>query len=452
MVASHVYALLRVLQLVQPAFTQPSFLRFLLLFAGWVRCSGTHAVTEALVACGVAGRQHHEAFHRFFSRAVWEADEVGRLLLLKLASLGLLQLVLDDTLACHKGPKVFGLGTHLDAVRSTRAVRVFAFGHVWVTLAVLVRVPFAARPWAVPVLFRLYRSHKDCERWGLKHRKKTELGRDMVQKVLRWLPEAQVHLAADEAYSNSTLLQGLPLGRLVFLGAMRPDARLSRPRTRRCRSPKTGRLLTRDVPVPSPQALARDAHLPWQRVKATLYGEEERVLLVKEVVARWRSAAGQHMLKVVVVQLTQGSRPLRVFFSTDATLTAQQVLEGYALRWSIEVLFRDLKQLLGFADSRARRRLAVLRTAPFVGYCYTLLVLWYCEVASTWKQLKLPVRPWYTTKHHVSFADVLRLAQATLSTTRWHSSRRLLKDLRNASATPPPQGGTAPPCRARSAA
>ncbi|RKG59362.1 hypothetical protein D7W79_41885 [Corallococcus exercitus] len=437
MAASHLYALLRVLQLVRPAFTEPSFLRFLVLFAGWVCSGGTHAVTEALVAAGVSGVQHHAAFHRFFSRARWSADEVGRLLLLKLAALGPLRLVLDDTLCSHKGPKVFGLGSHLDAVHSTRAVHVFCFGHVWVTLAVLVQVPFASRPWALPVLFRLYRTQAECQRKGIAHRKKTQLGRELVERVLSWLPTAPVELAADEAYSCSTVLKQLPQ-RLVFVGAMRPDAVLTRPRTHRCRSPKTGRWLTRDVTVPKPQALARDAALPWQRLTAFLYGQSQQVDC-KEVVARWRSAAGERMLKVVVVRMTGGSRPLRVFFCTDASLTALQVVERYAFRWSIEVLFRDLKQLLGFADSRARRRLAVLRTAPFAGLSYTLLVLWYLELAASWQQLKLPVRPWYTTKATVSFADVLRLAQATLARARWHSPRRLRANLRAASRATHPQ-------------
>ena len=144
------------------------------------------------------------------------------------------------------------------------------------------------------------------------------------------------------------------------------------------------------------------------------------------------------MLKVVVVHLAGGSRPWRVFFSTDAHASALEVVQRVAGRWSIEVCFRDLKQLLGFADSRARNRLAVLRTAPFAGLCYTLLVLWYVQLAGGWQQLKLPYRPWYTTKDSVSFADVLRLAQATLARVRWHCPRRLLANLRAASSTAPP--------------
>ena len=55
------------------------------------------------------------------------------------------------------------------------------------------------------------------------------------------------------------------------------------------------------------------------------------------------------------------------------------ILERYASRWAIEVTFRDLKQLLGFSESQAWTRLAVLRTAPFVGIVYSVVVLWYAE-------------------------------------------------------------------------
>ena len=85
-----------------------------------------------------------------------------------------------DTLTPKKGPKIFGLGTHLDAVRSTRKHRVFAFGHVWVVLSVVVRLPFSRRPWALPVLFRLYRNKKECARRRGRYRKKTELARDQI--------------------------------------------------------------------------------------------------------------------------------------------------------------------------------------------------------------------------------------------------------------------------------
>jgi hypothetical protein len=37
------------------------------VFTGWVLTTGPHAVTAAQVACGIAGKRHHEAFYRLFS-------------------------------------------------------------------------------------------------------------------------------------------------------------------------------------------------------------------------------------------------------------------------------------------------------------------------------------------------------------------------------------------------
>jgi hypothetical protein len=426
MTAPALNTLLPLLLSLRPVFTLPSFCRFLTLFAGWVGTRGDHAVTESLVAAGVSGVRHHAAFHRFFSRACWNIDQVGRLLLLRVVALtpGPLRLALDDTLCTHKGPHVFGLGAHLDPVRSTRRRRVFAFGHVWVVLSVLVPVPFCERVWALPILMRLYRSPADCQKRGDPHQKKTQLARQLVQQVSRWLPDKALEVVADSAYACREVLRHLPDG-VVFVGAMRANASLHRPRARPGRSPVTGRRLTRDIPLPKPEQLARDNSLPWLSMTLTLYGRPTQVRY-KELVARWSHPAGKTLLKIVIVQMLRGELPLRVFFCTDSSRTAQQVIETYACRWGIEVLFRDLKQLLGFSSSRARSRLAVLRTAPWVAMCYTLLVLWYMGLNLGLSRMGLPLRPWYRTKHTVSFADILRLAQRTLASADWVDPRRLL--------------------------
>ena len=69
--------LLASLEALRIVLTGPGYEKMLVLFIGWVRTAGTHAVTEALVTTGVAGRLHHEAFHRFFSRGTWSPDRLG---------------------------------------------------------------------------------------------------------------------------------------------------------------------------------------------------------------------------------------------------------------------------------------------------------------------------------------------------------------------------------------
>lgn len=406
--------LLGVWESVRSAFTTPSFRTFITLAFGWVCTQGRHAVTQALVETRVAARQHHERFHRFFSRGTWKPDVVGYLLfkmLLNVVDPGVpLVFSLDDTLCPKRGPQVFGIGCHIDAVLSSKGHKVLRFGHVWVVLALVVRLPFCPRPFALPLLFRLYRSKKECTRRGGTYYTKPQLARQMLQVLQKWVPEGTLHVAMDGAYCNSTVLKGLP-ERLVLFGVVRPDAHLTaappaRRQGQRGRTPKRGKRL------PSPVRLAR-RNSGWKTIKVELYGQR-RALQVKSRIAQWYRTAGTRLLHVVVVRQPNGERTCRTFFCTQPDMDVLQLLQTYALRWPLEVTFRDLKQLLGFAQSSARLRTAVERTAPFVGLLYTTLVAWAARGGEAVAQALMPERPWYRNKVHVSFADILYAVQRVL--------------------------------------
>lgn len=405
-------------EIFRPALTRPGFANLLVVLIGWLLCHGpVHTIADALVAAAVAGQWHHEAFHRLFSRGAWSPDTVGYTLvryLLTTRGDQRLRVVLDDTLAPKKGPHVFGLGTHVDAVRSTRRWRIFSFGHCWLVLSVVLKVPFSSRPWAVPFLFRLYRNRQECSTHHAEYRKKTEMARELLDTLCSWTGDTPIEVALDAGYCNDTVLRSLP-ARLTVFGAMRPDAVLtdapeSVPTDRR----RGGRPPKRGAKLPKPGDVARDEQRPWQRRKACLYGQV-RTVSFKTFCAQWYRVCGERLLRVVVVKTDRGERPCRVFFCTDPKVDVHTVLEGYAERWSIEVCFRDAKQWLGFADSPARTEAAVLRMAPFVGLVYSVLVLWFAEGAYQSPLAAPPVRPWYRHKKGASFADVLRSAQRMLS-------------------------------------
>lgn len=397
------------------ALTRPGFVNLVVVLTGWVLTHGPHAVTEALVATGVAGRRHWEAFHRFFSRGTWSADELGRRVferLLRYAGDGALRAVIDDTITPKKGPHVFGIGSHLDAVRSTRRHRVFVFGHCWVVLAVLVRVPFSSRAWALPVLFRLYRNKKECMRRDAVYKKKTELAREMLDVFVSWSGGRRVEVAADGAYCNDTVSRGLP-DHVILFGAMRPDAVLTEPPPMQTQR-GAGRPRKRGRELRKPEKIGADGRTAWQTTTATLYGRVTKVRF-KTLCAQWYRATGTRLLRIVIVECTTGSLPVRVFFSSDPTLDPATILETYAGRWSIEVFFRDAKQLLGFADSQARKENAVRRVAPLIGLLYSTLVIWFAEGIHTSAVAQPPVRPWYRHKRGRAFTDVLRAAQRALA-------------------------------------
>ena len=408
--------MLEVLETIRPAFTQPTFVNLMVVFGGWTLTPGRHAITESLVRTDVSGFFHHQAFHRVFSRARWCADEVGRLVFLAAKALtGQLQIAIDDTVTSGKGPGVFGLGCHLDASRSTRRFKVFTFGHCWVTLALVVPVPFSNRPWALPILFRLYRNKSECKKAGVKHHTKNALARELLDLFLTWVPQDQrVILCADSAYCCKKVLRGQSFDRLVVLGSMAINVALyacapAKP------TGKKGRPRTRGDRLPSLTAWAADntGNRAWQPCTASVY-QETKTLRSKTLDACWHAVLGTHLLRVVLVECAGGGLPFRTYFSTDPTLPVQQILEGYSRRWSIEVCFRDLKQYFGFGDSSARSQKAVLRTTPFVGLAFSLLVIWFAKSPAVRKALVLPLRPWYLHKHGFSFLDIVRAAQSDL--------------------------------------
>lgn len=395
--------------------TRPGFSNLVVILTGWVLAHGPRAVTEALVVTDVSARRHWEAFHRFFSRGSWSPDVLGFNVFSRLQRRlvrGTLRVVIDDTIASKKGPHVFGIGSHLDPVRSTKLCRIFTFGHCWVVLAVLVRLPFSTRTWALPVLFRLYRNLKECEKRLALYKKKTELAREMLDVLLGWVGERRVELAADSAYCNDTVTRGLP-AQVVLFGAMRPDAVLTEAPPQPSKSSKGGRPRKRGKLLRKPEKVAADGRTPWQTTTAMLYGRLTTVRY-KTLVAQWYRATGTRLLRIVIVECSTGRLGCRVFFSSNASLDVVAVLETYAGRWGIEVFFREAKQLLGFADSQARKEAAVLRVAPLVGLLYSVLVLWFADGALQSPLAKLPVRPWYTHKRGFSFADILRTARRAL--------------------------------------
>lgn len=407
----HCLTLLAILKAIGAPLTRPGFANFLVVAVGWLQTHGQHAVTQALVVTGVAGQRHHEAFHRFFSRGSWKPDALGlrafQHLQRRMDKDGTVRIVIDDTLASKKGPHVFGIGSHLDAVRSTRLRRVFCFGHCWVVLAVVLPMPFSRRAWALPVLFRLYRNKKECTKNRGPYRKKTELAREMLDVLLSWTTQ-RIELAADSAYCNDTVMRCLP-ERLHLFGSMRPDAVLTAPPVDSCGA-RGGRPRKRGDLLPKPEVVAKDGRHPWRSCRVFVYRREATVRY-KTLCAQWYRACGTRLLRIVIVATENGNVPYRVFFSTDPSLDVPTIIARYGARWSIECFFREAKQLLGFAASQARKEQAVLRVAPFVGLLYTALVVWFLEGAHTSPMAEPPLRPWYQHKRGFSFEDILRAAR-----------------------------------------
>jgi hypothetical protein len=156
---------LPILQAIAPVFTRPTFRRFLLLMGAAVLCTGRRTVANLLRTMAPLTDGHRTSYQRVLSSASWcsvqLACAVCRLVVALLPADRPLLLAGDDTVDGHPGRKVYGKARHRDPVRSSHSYTAWRYGHKWVVLAVLVRFPFATRPWALPVLVALYRSEED---------------------------------------------------------------------------------------------------------------------------------------------------------------------------------------------------------------------------------------------------------------------------------------------------
>src|SRR5215203_243486 len=176
-----------------PAFTAPTFDRFALLTLSAVLTTGRRTVANLLRTLGCLTQGHRTSYQRVLSQAHWSGLKLACLLcrqvLRLLPAVRPAVLVGDDTVDGHKGKRVWGKARHRDPVRSSHSYTAWRYGHKWVILAVLVPLPFAARPWALPVLADLYRSEEDNRRAGRPHRTPAQLLCRLVAVLLRWFPE-----------------------------------------------------------------------------------------------------------------------------------------------------------------------------------------------------------------------------------------------------------------------
>ena len=146
----------------RPGLLPPHLPALLVLLVAAVLTTGRRTVSNLLRTAAELATGHASSYHRVLSKRRWSSLRLARLLagfiLARWAPDGPVCLAGDDTVDEHRGAKVYGKGCHRDPVRSTHSYTAYRWGHKWVVLAILVKFPFATRPWALPVLAALYRN------------------------------------------------------------------------------------------------------------------------------------------------------------------------------------------------------------------------------------------------------------------------------------------------------
>src|SRR5262245_24664149 len=182
--------------------------------------SGARTETAALRAMGLAMDHRFTNDHRVLNRATWSARQGSQMLLGLLITLlvppgATIVLGADDTVERRSGRKIRAKGCYRDAVRSSKGHIIRCFGLKWVSMMLLVPLPWRRRVWALPLLTALARpADKDGRR---RHKTRIDWVRQMTKQVCRWLPGRKLVLVVDGGFAAVSLALACVKNKVVMV-------------------------------------------------------------------------------------------------------------------------------------------------------------------------------------------------------------------------------------------
>ncbi len=223
-----------VLSLFQSIFTAPTWSKVQVLLVGTLLARGRRTVAAALCQMGHGDDSHFSHYHHVLNRARWSSLAASRCLLRLVVSTfgrvdGPVRLVIDETLERRWGRRIRLRGHYRDPLASSRERSVSSSGLRWLVMAVVVRLPWSDRPWALTVLSVPAPGPKVSERQGRRHKTVAERAAQLVRIVRRWLSEAQLTLSGDGAYSVVELSLTFRAAEVRLVAPLEMDARLFAP-------------------------------------------------------------------------------------------------------------------------------------------------------------------------------------------------------------------------------
>ena len=389
------------------------------LTIGAILAPGKRTVTAILRVMGLSEDRQYQNYHRVLNRAKWSALDASRILLGLLVAAfvgagGPLVVVADTTLERRKGAQIEDKGVFRDAARSSKTHLVTSFGLRWVSMMLLVKVPWSRRVWALPFLTVLAPSATTDEANGRRHKTSVRWVAQMIGQVRRWLPGRELVLVVDGALTAVGLGHHCIEYGIALVATLRLDARLfdlpdapppgkhgPKPQKGACQQSLRARLL--------------DPTAAWERITAPWYKGKERLLEVASGVALWHTPGKAPLpIRWVLVRDPLGKLDPRAYFTTNLSASSLQILAWVVMRWGVEVTFEEARAHLGFETQRQWNHNAIHRTSPAILGLFSLVVVLAHRLLG---DAPLPIRSaaWYV-KSEAAFSDVIAFVRHFLWT------------------------------------
>lgn len=413
-----------------PLFSSRVWCHAQILVIGSILCTGKRTVTSALRVMGLSKDEKFTNYHRVLNRAKWNTRQGAKILL------GLIVLLvppswpliigIDETIERRQGKKIKAKGCYRDAVRSTKKNVVKCFGLKWISMMLIVPLPWTKRTWALPFFTVLAPSEKSNKANGKRHKTTVDWARQMIMQVRRWIPDRLIVLVGDGAYAAVILAlccSGFSVP-VILVSRLRLDAALydfplpEQP-GKRGPKPKKGKK------QPSLKARINDPSTIWKTIEIVWYDGIKRSLEVFSGVSLWYTPGQNPVpIKWVVVRDPEDKSQTEAFFCTDLETSDEQILHWFILRWNVEVTFEEARAHLGVETQRQWSDLAIARTIPALFAMFSLGIL---MAAQIYKDKALPILQcaWYK-KPEATFSDIIALVRRHIWASRYYvnSSKR----------------------------
>lgn len=174
----------------QPLLSAPSYRKMVLLVCGTLLAHGRRTVTAALKMLGLTEEHNRSKYHNLLNRAKYSGLGAAAFMLRLLVKTFLapnapIEIVMDETLERRWGRKIKKRGHWRDTLASSHKQNVTTSGLRWLVAALVVKLPWSSRPWALPFFSTILTTPKRSVELKLRHRTVTGRTSQLVMRLHR---------------------------------------------------------------------------------------------------------------------------------------------------------------------------------------------------------------------------------------------------------------------------